>query len=297
MFDYTALPSSSGSVLSGEEGKMEGIYYTALERQDERRIYDELNDKLTRLETDTALHEDDLAVIEENVSAIVVSIELKEEIQLRIDWVKRLYEVRHSLSSTNTLSETERLRSLIAPVQTCPLKTVLSAELENVISSLPVETKQIEKSVFDELMERAIEQAGEEFINLGAAGRAYVVEKLLAAEGTLVSVEMIQQASMELERQVTELHDALGIEDLRVKLEALPLPTFTNLLEEQKDVVIAKLQKADAWQGLASLNRMIDQLDQTEATLKELEISKSENGKIATAFDVSKLDSGKIRYH
>ncbi|PIC80025.1 hypothetical protein CSV75_08630 [Sporosarcina sp. P18a] len=297
MFDYTALPGSSGYGLSEERDQMKGIYYTALEGRDERRVYNELNERLTCLETDTTLHEADLATIEEDASAIIISIELIEEIQLRMDWMNRLYEVRHSLSSTNTLSDMERLRSLIAPVQTCPLKALLTAELENRITSLLVETKQIKKSAFDELMEQAIEQAGEGFINLGAAGRAHVVEKLLVDPGVVASIDMVQQASTDLERQVTELHDAVSIEDLLVKLEALPLAAFTLLSEEEKGVVASKLEKASVWQGLASLNQMIDQLDRTDATLKELEVTKSEYGKIATAFDVSKLDSGKIRYH
>ncbi|PID21743.1 hypothetical protein CSV61_08565 [Sporosarcina sp. P3] len=297
MFNYTALPGSSGYGFSDEQDQMKGIYYTALEGRDERKVYNELNERLTLIETVTTLHEADLAAIEEDASAIIVSIELKEEIQLRIEWMKRLYEVQYSLSFPNTLSDLERLRSLIVPVQTCPLKVVLVAELENRIASLPVETKQIKESALDELMEQAIEQAGEEFINLGAAGRAHVVEKLLVDRGALVSIDMVQQASVSLERQVTELHDSLNIEDFRMKLEALPLPVFTHLSEEQKDIVASKLQDSNVWQGLASLNRMIDQLDRTEGTLKELDLSKSEDGRIATAFDISKLDSGKIRYH
>lgn len=296
MFDYTVLPSSSGSAITEEHTKQNEIYYTAYESQDEKEIYDLLNKGLTKLETATMLHEEDLAAIEAAAEDIVLSIELKEEIVLRIDWMKRLYEAQQDLSTISTVNEAQQLRSLIAPVQTCPLKGRLSTELTEIIATLPNVSKQVEKSAFDQLMEHAINQAGEEFINLGSVGRAQVVEELLSKNGPEASVESIQVATAKLEQQVVELQGITHLRDMKRKLEALPLPSFAQLAEERKDLVTSKLIENSTWLGLASLDRMIHQLNRAEVALRELDLPLGDAASTATSLDVSALDSGKIRY-
>lgn len=301
MFNYTILPSSSGSAitekLTKQLTKQNEFYYTAYEGRDENEIYDLLNKSLTKLETAITLHEEDLVAIETAVQDIVMSIELKEEVLLRIDWMKRLYEAQQGLSTISTVNEAQQLRSLIASVQTCPLKGRLSDELTEIIAASPNESKQVEKDTFDQLMEHAINQAGEEFINLGLAGREQIVEELLTKDGPKASIESIQEATANLEQKVTKLHGITHFEDMKRKLEDLPLPSFTQLAEERKDLVASKLIEGSTWQGLASLDRMIHQLNRAEVASRELNLPLSDATSTATSLDVSSLDYGKIRYN
>lgn len=87
MSDYTVLPGSSGSSFIEEQKEIKGIYFTAVERKEDQRVYDMLNDKLTCLEIDIKLHEEELTDIERMTADIILSMELKAEIQLRIDWL------------------------------------------------------------------------------------------------------------------------------------------------------------------------------------------------------------------
>lgn len=191
-----------------------------------------------------------------------------------------------------SLEQAVQLRSLIGQVQTCPLKKLLFVELERIIMSFPAETKIIPESDFDDLMEKAIEKAGDEFINLGGAGRTHIVEKLLVKEGPRATIEMVQKNSTELERQVASLIDVENAEKLNEKLSALPLSAFTRLSEKEKNIVSSELQEMRNWRGLASLDRMIYQLNRAKYLLEEKDMSNNSRDMSGTSFDVTKLDSG-----
>ena len=86
--------------------------------------------------------------------------------------------LHNSLPTVSTSTEVERLRTMLSPVQTCPLKNELLTALAHLIETLPVEIEPVTLSAFDQVMELAIEQAGDGFINLGKVGRKNVINDL-----------------------------------------------------------------------------------------------------------------------
>ncbi|MED4455957.1 hypothetical protein [Metabacillus fastidiosus] len=186
----------------------------------------------------------------------------KEEVLLRIDWLDRLYKAKEKIKLINTREEAQFLRRLIASVQTCPMKTQLMAELDLLEQLLPAKEMPSEKTSTGELlMEKTIEEAGEVFINLGKAGREHIVREVLNQYGDNADVEHIKELSTILERRVESLKEEKDRHQLAMSLEQLPIPLFSRLGDERKEIVINRLIENSKWNGLASLDRMIAQLD------------------------------------
>ncbi|ARD48850.1 hypothetical protein [Sporosarcina sp. P33] len=294
MFDYSALPGSFAAP-SFEPVVSEGFYYTVTAGKDEAPIYQELNQRLTQLETSTVIHEDELQAIEHASADLVINVEAKEEVQLRIDWLKCLYDVKGALPSVSTSTEAERLRTMLSPVQTCPLKSELLTALDRLAESIHAEPERASLSANDRVMEFAIEQAGDGFINLGKAGREHVVKDVLKKFGEDVPVASIQETVSALEGQVARLAEIEDAKTLQTQLETLPLPSYAGLSTERKQMVAEQLIKSRQWKGLASLSRLIHQLDAKLSAAEEqdeLEIMKDYP---AAVLDVKHLDSNKIR--
>lgn len=295
MFDYSTLPGSFATT-SLEPGVPEGFYYTVTAAIDETPIYQELNLRLTQLETSTDIHEEELQAIEQSSANLVINVEAKEEVQLRVDWLKRLYEVKGSLSTVSTSKEIERLRVLLRPVQTCPLKTELLTTLDDIAETLPAEVEPVTLSAFDRVMELAIEKAGDGFINLGKAGREHIVNDLLEKFREDASVASIRVAVSALESEVNGLAEVKDAQTLQAKLEALPLSNYSRLSLERKQLVTEQLVASRQWKGLASLDRLIHQLDAKLSAAEEQEQLKTMND-YSVVLDVRHLDSGKIQFN
>ncbi|ARK25335.1 hypothetical protein SporoP37_12155 [Sporosarcina sp. P37] len=294
MIDYSVLP---GSIATPELdlAVSEGFYYTVTAGKDETPIYQDLNQRLTQLETSTDLHEDELKAIEQASADLIINVEAKEEVRLRIDWLKRLYDVKGSLPSVSTSTEAKRIRTMLNPVQTCPLKSELLKALDRLADSIPAEPEFASLSANERVMEFAIEHAVDDFINLGKAGREHIVKKVLRKFGEDVSVASIQKAVSALEDQVARLAEIEDAKTLQKQLETLPLPSYAGLSTERKQMVVEQLIQSRQWKGLASLSRLIHQLDAKLSAAEEqdeLEIMKDYP---AAVLDVKHLDSNKIR--
>ncbi|ARD48832.1 hypothetical protein [Sporosarcina sp. P33] len=295
MFNTSALPGSIALPHSAEMPELKGLFYTAKDAKDETPMYQELNHRLMQLETSTELHEDELNEIEDKSLDLVVAIEAKEEVQLRIDWLKRLYDVKKSLPSVLTVAETERLRTALSSVQTCPLKSELLTELDRLAAALPAEVESPSLSEYDRVMEFAIEQAGEGFINLGKAGREQVVQHLVAKFAEDVSVASIQKEVTKLEQQVDGLAEIDDVQALQDQLEALPLSNYFRLSSERKQMVAEQLIEKRKWKGLASLDRLIHQLDAKLSAAEEQDAVKSMASGVATALNFNQLEGMSIQ--
>ncbi|WP_040758474.1 hypothetical protein [Sporosarcina newyorkensis] len=289
MIDYSALPGSFATPAL-EAAVSEGLYYTVTAGKDETPIYKELNQRLTKLEKSKEIHVEEFQAIEQSSADLVFNIEAKEEVELRIDWLKRLYEVKGSLPSVSTSTEVERLRMMLSPVQTCPLKTELLAELNHFAETLPIEVEPVTLSVFDRVMELAIERAGDDFINLGKSGREHVINNLLKKFGEDVPVASIQEAVSALEGQVDSLVEVKDTQVLQAQLETLPLSNYSRLSSERKQLVTEQLIETRHWKGLASLDRLIRQLDAKISAAEEQEMMKSMESGIVTSLDISRLE-------
>ena len=289
MIDYFALPGSFAAPAL-EPAVSEGFYYTVTAGKDETPIYKELNQRLTQLETSTEIHAGELQVIEQSSVDLVFNVEAKEEVGLRIDWMKRLYEVKGSLPSVSAFAEVECLRTMLSPVQTCPLKSELQTALAHLVETLPVVVEPVTLSVFDRVMEFAIEQAGVGFINLGKAGREHVVNDLLEKFGKDVPVASIQETVSALERRVADLAEMEDVQMVQSQLETLPLSNYPLLSSERKHIVAEQLLDGKQWKWLASLDRLIHQLDAKLNAAEEQEELHSMVSGVATALDFNRLE-------
>ncbi len=296
MFDYSTLPGSVAAPTF-EPAESEGFYYTVTAGKDETPFYQELNQRLTQLETSTDIHEDELQAIEYASADLIINIEAHEEVELRIDWLERLYDVKGALPSVSTFKEAERLRTMLSPVQTCPLKSELLTALDRLAESIPVENEPPSLNAHDQVMKFAIEQAGDGFINLGKAGRERVVKDVLIKFGEDVPVASIQEAVSTLEDQVAGLAEIEDAQTLQAQLEALPLSNYSRLSSERKQMVAEHLIKTRQWKGLASLDRLIHQLDTKQSAAEEQEQLATVNDYSPIVLDVKHLDNGKIEFN
>src|SRR5699024_9967545 len=127
-------------------------------------------------------------------------------------------------------------------------------------SLLSEQVDEVQMTSEETLMEFAIENAGDDFINLGKAGREHVINILLEKFGEDVPVASIQEAVAALEQQVANLTEIEDAQALQAQLEALPLSNYSGLSSERKHMVAEQLIENKQWNGLASLDRLIRQL-------------------------------------
>lgn len=291
MIDFSSLPSSEAELLNEINASTKGVRFTFTGSIDESNLYNDINKRLSILETSLEIDKEELNAIQQENDNFRASIEEKEEVMLRIDWLRRLYEVKEAIQSVETKEHAEQLRTKIASVQTCPMKNELLAKLDSLVKSLPSEqTEQPQLSPEQELMEKAIVEAGDAFINLGRAGREYVINDLLKKLGGDVPVASIQEAVSALEEQVARLAGIDDVEELQTQLETLPLSNYSRLSSERKQTVAEKLIENRQWKGLASLDRLIHQLDAKLSAVEEQEMMKSVESGIATALNFNQLE-------
>lgn len=301
MINFSSLPFSEAELVSEVAVSIEGVRFTFHENQDERKIYNDLNKRLGVLETSLEMDNEELASIHQATDSFKVAIDDKEEVLLRIDWLRRLYEVKEVIQSVDTKEYAERLRTMIASVQTCPMKNELMDELNSLIASIPSEqVGQEQMSLEQELMEKAIEEAGDVFINLGKAGREFVIEGVIKQSVKKATVEDVKENTIALEQRVESLADLKGQEELIHQLESLPIASFSPLSNERKARIAEKLLEMKNWNGLATLERVILQMDRflTNEEQKQQEAKNTivtSNGNAALTLDIKHVEDGRIQ--
>lgn len=262
MIELTTLPSSIAEPLDQQclhDRNNDNDMYTFTEFVDEQAIYSDVNKKLNKLETSTYIGRNELDSIILLAEQIQMAQEEKEEVFTRIGWLQRLYKAESEMDSVDTKEKIKQLRNFISPVQTCPLKTQLLAELESLEAQLPVEAT-IELTAFDLLMEKAIKEIGNEFSNLGKVGREYVIAEVLMQEGDHATTAHVQDLAYQLEQRVLTLSEVSDWVEMIAELDQLPLSVFPTLQDLKKERVAEALIQEKGWTGLFSLERKITQI-------------------------------------
>lgn len=255
MFDFPTLPFSQAQ--AAEEGERERrISFTAYENQDEKQLYTVLDKQLRRLENKEDIDEKQLIKLEQAAAEFMIAIEEKEDIYQRIYWLRMLFQAQEKLNTLQTKEEVSSLQFSLSEVQASPFKTKLMLELDQRAQVLPTEVR----SLKDQLMEKAFEQAGDDFINLGKMGRAFVIERLLA-EGAW-SVEAIQEETKRLNELLASLRQTTDLDVFRSKIEQLPLSSYKSLSTEQQEELLNKLIKEADWTDLLVLDYTIARIEQ-----------------------------------
>lgn len=226
-------------VKSGDEE----VFFTASEQYDEAVLYEELNRRLKALEKSLEEDSHELESIRQKAAAFRLYVEEHNEVLTRIEWLERLYRAKECLEREAAPDEAARLLVELAPVQSSPMKNALLEKLSAVRS----EAQSI-------VMEKAMVEAGEVFVNLGKYGRQWVLEQV----GTDGTMDEVRKSAAELETSVEELNGAEDSVELQNRLDQLPLHSFHELSSVQKAAVAKQLLSSNSnWGGLAALEREI----------------------------------------
>ncbi|MCM3761016.1 hypothetical protein M3212_09490 [Alkalihalobacillus oceani] len=295
---WTTLPSTVAESVDEIEIVIDDCVLSFTENRNEKLLYDELNKRLLELERSVDILQSKLEMIQSKAEEFQIAVEEKEEILLRIDWLHRLYEAKEQLEKVDTKEKAKQLRRSISGVQTCPLKKQLMNEIKTIEASLPSEKKS-EPSMEEKTMERAIQHAGKDFINLGRAGREYVIQQVLANEGEKIEIEQIKQVTVQVEKQVETLKEVDDLSEMISQLMQLPLPLFPKFEADRQKAIAERLLESKLWNGLATLERMIKHLDRL-LTKEQKEKEEEENtivtddGKAALVLNIENDEQASI---
>lgn len=225
-----------------------------IEVVDEMALYQQLSKQLSELEVTVDYTASQVKPIQEKVKKIMINLDEKEELFLRCEWLVTMKEIEGQLDELTTLEAGKVNRAKLERIQTCPLKKELLQKLEALeIKLMPVE-KQL--SMKEALVEAIFATRNETFINLGSAGRDYVVEEVLTGNG---KVETVIAKAEELEAKVQSIKNIKSIDELRQTLLGLPLQYFSAIPSEYEEEVLQFLIENPNWNGLFQLDLQIKQ--------------------------------------
>lgn len=252
MINILSLPSS---VATSEQVPVPSVLSGAvsIEVQDEQKVYKYLSKQLIELETMLDYPLPTVNEIKEMAKQMMIFIDEKQELLMRCGWLVTMSEIKKEMDKINSLEDIKSVRMMLARVQTCPLKKQLIEQLTQKEAQLePVEVVQSSKDTF----KKAIFESGNEtFINLGSAGRGYVLEEVLS-HGNNTIEEAITKAE-KLETSVQAAKQSSSLTELRQALETLPLQNFKNIPSEYEEEVLQTLLDNANWNGLLQLDIQI----------------------------------------
>lgn len=287
--NFSNFPSSIATKESTEFfGASRDYFFTYTENIDEQKLYNELSKRLIALELSLEVNNKELNDIESLIKDMHIVLTYKNELLLRLEWMNRLYQAKEKIASAGTTDKAREVKKLITPVQTCPLKTDILKELDSLEKTFRTEDAAV-MSREQNLMMKSVEEAGEEFNNLGKAGRDYVISEAFAEFGSDATIKRVKEITSLLEERANGLAYIKDKEVFLKKLRKLPLTNLSFISDDRLEVVIERLIQNKTWTGLASLDRVIKQVDKNikqQERIKEEEKSKSvlEDGK-ADAID------------
>lgn len=244
---------------------------------DERTLLTDINERLNKLETSTETNREELDLIISLSEHFQGSIEDRDEILTRIDWLQRLYKANDEIHLIDTVKKVKLFRNLIASVQTCPMKRLLMTKLDSMESSLSeVKNSKADLSHTQLLMEQAINEIGDTFINLGKTARDQIITELFRQLGEKSSIEDVRKAAADLEEKVRLLKDVNDLTEFINRLEKLPLSSLSEVEVPKKAVIAGLLMKRNDWEGIVSLDKVILQLNK-DITRREQEKFRRDN--------------------
>lgn len=301
MMNLSNLPASEAERVDKASLKLDGVYFTFVEANDERVLFSLINEKLMGLETSLDINRDELVSIKQAAEGFRMALEEKEEVALRLEWLDRLYEVKDIIPMVTSKESAEKLLRKISSAQTSPMKNKLVAELDGLINSLPSEQREpLKQSQKDILMEKAIEEAGDAFINLGRTGRESVISEVFQQFGKKATIEAVQEHTENLEVRVKNLSVITGQTELIQQLNNLQMTSFSNLSIKRKEQIVERLLETGKWSGIAPLESFIVQLDRLFKNEEQQQLEAentiiTSDGEAAMTVHIKHVEDGKIQ--
>lgn len=276
MINYESNNSST-AVGINEIPSLDRTYnYTFTGKANEEHLYNELNARLKKIERATDMNRDELNSILSETEVFQLPKDEKEELNLRFDWLDRLYHVKENIETIKTRNDAEKFRRSLSSVQTCPMKSELMSELTLIEESLPEEDLIFEELSNGELLKNQVfEEGNDAFINLGTAGREYIIKTTINEYGEDADTEKVIGSAIKLEKKASQLTEISDRIELAEHLNQLPLVSYSELIESRKEEVVDRLIEVGKWNGLAHLDRQILHIDRA-ITKEELEVESND---------------------
>lgn len=301
MINSEYLPSSVAQELNQSQKITKELNYTYTGTADEKKLYNEINNRLNLLEKDLTMGTMELETINSMASEFKLAVDEKNEVFLRIEWLRRMYKVKEDIKAIDTKESATRIRRSLAPIHTCPFKNDLLSLLVSLEESLPSEENEsVQLTGVEALMSKALEEAGDSFINLGKVGRDSVIRDVFNQFGKKATIEAVQEHTKALEQRVDTLTAIKESKELIKQLDNLPIPSFHALSTERKGRIAETLLENSKWNGSASLDRMIAHLDKG-ITNEEQQLEEAKNtiltldDKAALTLDIKNVEDGRVQ--
>lgn len=236
-----------------EHDPLKGYTLTSTEVMDEAPLYKQLSMQLIELETTTDYTVEQVQPIHEIAEKMFLNIDEKAELLMRCEWLEVMKAIEKDIATYNSLESVQTAKRQLGRVQTCPLKNELKAKLDELEGQFAT-TKVL--SVKEQLVEDIFATGNETFINLGTAGREFVLTEILKETP---SVELAIAKAEALEAQVQSAKQSTNVDELKSNIEALPLAHLANVPVEYEQEVLQKLLDHPTWNGLFNLDLLIRQ--------------------------------------
>jgi len=236
-----------------EQNPLKGYTITSTEVMDEAPLYKQLSKQLIELETTTDYTVEQVQPIRELAEKMLLKIDEKAELLMRCEWLEVMKSIEQDIFAYNSLESLQTAKRQLGRVQTCPLKNELKAKLNELEAQFATAKVLSDK---EQLVEDIFATGNETFINLGTAGREFVLDEVLKETP---SVELAIAKAEALEAQVKAAKQSANVEALKAKLQALPLVHLANVPAEYEKEILKKLLDQPTWNGLFNLDLLIRQ--------------------------------------
>ncbi|BAK17770.1 succinate dehydrogenase/fumarate reductase, flavoprotein subunit [Solibacillus silvestris StLB046] len=236
-----------------EQDPLKGYTVTSTEVMDEAPLYKQLSKQLIELETTTDYTVEQVQPIREFAEKMFLNIDEKAELLMRCDWLEVMKSIEQDIVTYNSIESVNAAKRQLGKVQTCPLKNELKVKLDELEAQFA--TAKV-LSAKEQLVEDIFATGNKTFINLGTGGREFVLAEVLKATS---SVELAIAKAEALEVQVQAAKHSTNVEELKAKLETLPLVHLANVPVEYEQEVLQKLLDQPTWNGLFNLDLLIRQ--------------------------------------
>lgn len=236
-----------------EQNLLKGYTVTSTEVMDEAPLYKQLSKQLIELETTTDYTVEQVQPIREIAEKMLLNIDEKAELLMRCEWLVTMKDVEGRIDQLSTVEDVQSAKRQLGRVQTCPLKNELKAKLDELEAQFA--TAKV-LSAKEQLVEDIFATGNETFINLGTAGREFVLTEVLKETP---SVELAIAKAEALEAQVQAAKQCTKVEELKAKLQVLPLVHLAKVPAEYEQEVLQKLLDQPTWNGLFNLDILIRQ--------------------------------------
>lgn len=245
--------SASLTQETTEQDPLKGYTVTSTEVMDEAPLYKQLSKQLIELETTTDYTVEQVQLIREIAEKMLLNIDEKAELLMRCGWLEVMKAIEQNIGEFNSIESVQAAKRKLGRGQTCPLKNELKAKLDELEAQF---TTAKVLSVKEQLVEDIFATGNKTFINLGTAGREFVLDEVLKETP---SVELAIDKAEALEAQVQAAKQSTNVKELKANLAALPLAHLANVPAEYELEVLQNLLNQPEWKGLFNLDLIIRQ--------------------------------------